>query len=241
MALLQLEGLRKSFGAIVVARDLDLVLNDGEALGILGPNGAGKTSLFAMIAGALRPDGGRIRLAGVDVTHWSAARRCRAGLGRSFQIPQPYGTMSVFENCLVAATFGAGQRGAMANTCVWEALERCGLAAEANRIAGSLTLLQRKRLELARALATGPRLLLLDEVAGGLVEHECHALVALIKEIRASGVAIVWIEHVVHALIAAVDRLVVLHGGAFVADGPPREVMASAKVAEIYMGIPVDA
>ena len=241
MAVLRLDRLSKSFGAIHVARDLDLVVEEGEALGILGPNGAGKTTLFAMIAGALKPDAGRIHFAGHDVTAWSAARRCRAGLARSYQIPQPFAGMSVFENCLVAATFGARARGeAAAERCI-EVLRRCGLLRDANRTAGSLTLLQRKRLELARALATGPKLLLLDEVAGGLVEQECRTLVDLVRDIRADGVGIIWIEHIVHALIAAVDRLVVLHDGAFIADGAPAAVMEDRKVAEIYMGIPTDA
>jgi branched-chain amino acid transport system ATP-binding protein len=241
LSLLKIRGLSKSFGAVVVARKIYLDVGPGAALGILGPNGAGKTSLFGMIAGTLRPDEGSIHLSDTDVTRWPTSRRCRAGLARAFQIPQPFGTMSVFENCLVAATFGAMARGRDAQERSYDALTRCGLSGDANRLAGTLTLLQRKRLELARALATQPRLLLLDEVAGGLVEHECHALVSLIQEIRGSGVTIVWIEHVVHALIAVVDRLVVLNGGKFVADGSPREVMDDPKVAEIYMGIPLDA
>jgi branched-chain amino acid transport system ATP-binding protein len=163
------------------------------------------------------------------------------GLARSFQVPQPFSGMSVFENVVVAAAFGAGER----ETAVYDRcaglLERCGLAEKANRRAGGLTLLDRKRLELARALATKPRVLLLDEVAGGLTEHECTALVALIRNVRASGVSIIWIEHVVHALLATVDRLVVLHGGKFIADGDPHNVIRSPQVAEIYMGIDADA
>jgi len=149
--------------------------------------------------------------------------------------------MTVFENVVVAAAFGAGEREkAVYDRCA-ELLERCGLADKANKRAGGLTLVDRKRLELARALATRPRVLLLDEVAGGLSEHECRTLVELIKSVRASGVSIMWIEHVVHALLATVDRLLVLHGGKFIAAGDPRGVIRSPQVAEIYMGIAADA
>ena len=240
-ALLSLSHISKRFGAIVVADAIDLEIPRGEALGIIGPNGAGKTTLFGVIAGAVKPDAGRVIFDGVDITRLSPARRCRLGVARSFQIPQPFGGMSVFENLLVAARMGAGLGQGEANELCVETLERCGLAARANRRAGSLTLLQRKRLELGRALASRPKLLLLDEVAGGLTEEECRALVALVREVKESGVTIVWIEHIVHALIAVVDRLVVLHGGALIADGDPAKVIKSPRVAEIYMGIPADA
>ncbi|MBX9840761.1 MAG: ABC transporter ATP-binding protein [Xanthobacteraceae bacterium] len=231
----------KRFGAVVVANGIDLSLGNGEALGIIGPNGAGKTTLFGMITGTVAPDSGRVLFDGRDVTHETPERRCRAGIARSFQIPQPFGGMTVFENLVVAAAFGGGRRERDVYAACAELLERCGLADKANRPAASLTLLDRKRLELARALATRPRVLLLDEVAGGLVEHETAALVDLVKQVRASGVSIVWIEHIVHALIAAVDRLVVLHGGALIAEGDPAEVIRRPQVAEIYMGIEADA
>ena len=239
--ILALEKISKRFGAVVVANGIDLSLAGGEALGIIGPNGAGKTTLFGMITGTVAPDSGRVLFEGRDITRETPERRCRAGIARSFQIPQPFGGMTVFENLVVAAAFGGGRRERDVYAACAELLERCGLADKANRPAGSLTLLDRKRLELARALATQPRLLLLDEVAGGLVEHETTALVELIKQVRASGVTIVWIEHVVHALIAAVDRLVVLHGGALIAEGNPAEVIRRPQVAEIYMGIEADA
>jgi branched-chain amino acid transport system ATP-binding protein len=235
--ILALEKISKRFGAVVVANGIDLSLDDGEALGIIGPNGAGKTTLFSMITGTVAPDSGRVLFDGRDVTRETPERRCRAGIARSFQIPQPFGGMTVFENLVVAAAFGGGKRERDVYAACAELLERCGLAEKANRPAASLTLLDRKRLELARVLATGPRVLLLDEVAGGLVEHETAALVELVKQVRASGVSIVWIEHIVHALIAAVDRLVVLHGGALIAEGNPAEVIRRPQVAEIYMGI----
>jgi branched-chain amino acid transport system ATP-binding protein len=239
--ILELSQISKRFGAVVVADAIDLSVPQGEALGIIGPNGAGKTTLFGMITGMVRPDAGHVRLDGDDITKLSPPRRCKRGIARSFQVPQPFGGMSTFENLLVAAQFGSSEKQSdPARFCV-DLLERCGLAAHANKPAGGLTLLQRKRLELARALAAKPKLLLLDEVAGGLTEEECHALVALVRDVKDSGVTIVWIEHIVHALIAVVDRLVVLHGGRLIADGEPRATIASPQVAEIYMGIPADA
>jgi branched-chain amino acid transport system ATP-binding protein len=234
--LLALEQISKRFGAIVVANRIDLALAPNEALGIIGPNGAGKTTLFGMISGTLAPDAGRVVYAGRDITRLPPAQRCALGIGRSFQIPQPFSGMSVFENLVVAAAFGGGRRERDAYEICMAILGRCGLAGKANRLAGSLTLLDRKRLELARALASDPKVLLLDEVAGGLTEHECRDLIALIGEIRRSGVSIVWIEHVVHALLASVDRLLVLHNGAFIADGEPRAVIKRPQVAEIYLG-----
>jgi branched-chain amino acid transport system ATP-binding protein len=240
-SILAFEKISKRFGAVVVADGIDLALGEGEALGIIGPNGAGKTTLFGIASGATRPDAGRVIFAGSDITALAPERRCRMGIGRSFQIPQPFNGMSVFENLVVAAAFGAGKREKdVYGGCV-ALLERCALADKANKLAGSLMLLDRKRLELARALATQPRVLLLDEVAGGLTEHECAALVILIREIRAAGVSIIWIEHVVHALVAVVDRLVVLHGGAFIGEGDPKTVIQSPTVRDVYMGIPADA
>jgi branched-chain amino acid transport system ATP-binding protein len=235
--ILQLESLSKAFGSVVVADTVDLEVEEGAALGIIGPNGAGKTSLFNLITGSLKPDAGVVRLAGRDITALPPQMRARSGIARSFQIPQPFANLSVFENLLVGATH-AGNRSES------EVVERCGTILEstgllglANRPAGTLTLLERKRLELAKALATRPRLLLLDEIAGGLTERECNELVAAIRDIRASGVTIVWIEHVVHALVAVVDRLFVLNFGCKIAEGEPRAVMASQEVREIYLGI----
>jgi branched-chain amino acid transport system ATP-binding protein len=241
MPILALEQISKRFGAVVVAQEIDLALEEGEALGIIGPNGAGKTTLFSIATGTVAPDSGRVLLAGTDITRLSPDRRCRLGLARSFQIPQPFGGMTVFENAVVAAAFGQDRRERDVYAACLEILHRCGLASKANRPAGSLTLMDRKRLELARALATQPRVLLLDEVAGGLTEHECASLVALIREVRETGVSIVWIEHVVHALVAAVDRLAVLHAGAIIASGEPKTVVRSPHVAEIYLGIAADA
>ncbi len=236
-----LENISKRFGAVVVADDIALELSKGEALGIIGPNGAGKTTLFSIAAGTVRPDAGSVIFDGADITRLPPEQRCRKGLARAFQSPQPFSGMTVFENVVVAAAFGGGEHETAVYERCTELLSRCGLVDRANRRAGGLTLLDRKRLEFARALATRPRVLLLDEVAGGLTEHECAALVALIKDVSASGVSIIWIEHVVHALLAIVDRLLVLHGGRFIAQGEPRSVIKSPQVAEIYMGIEADA
>ncbi len=241
MPILAFEKISKRFGAVVVAEKIDLALAEGEALGIIGPNGAGKTTLFGIATGTVAPEGGRVLFAGQDITRLPPDRRCRLGLARSFQIPQPFGGMTVFENAVVAAAFGQGRRERDVYAACLEMLDRCGLADKANRLAGSLTLIDRKRLELARALATQPRVLLLDEVAGGLTEHECASLVALIREVRETGLSLVWIEHVVHALIAVVDRLAVLHAGAIIASGEPHAVIRSPQVAEIYLGIAADA
>ena len=239
--LLRLTGVDKSFGALKVADGVTFDLPEGQALGVLGPNGAGKSTLFNLIGGALTPSSGRIEFAGRDVTALGAEERCRLGVARSFQIPQPFAGMSVYENLLVAATFGGGaaQHGDRRAFCR-DILARTGLLPRANRQAGGLTLLERKRLELARALATGPRLLLLDEIAGGLTEAECKALLVTIGEIRDAGVSIIWIEHIVHALLSVAERLIVIDFGKVIADGDPQTVMADPQVREIYMGISVE-
>ena len=193
------------------------------------------------MTGTIVPDAGRVMFEGADITGATPPRRCVMGIARSFQIPQPFGDMTVFENLVVAAAFGGRRREREAYGPCMDILAQCGLKAAANRRAGSLTLIDRKRLELARALATNPRVLLLDEVAGGLTEQECSGLVGLIKELRRTGISIIWIEHVVHALLAAIDRLVVLHGGNFIAQGDPHAVIRNPAVADIYLGIAADA
>ncbi|MEM9437919.1 MAG: ABC transporter ATP-binding protein [Pseudomonadota bacterium] len=239
--ILELDGLTKSFGAVTVADSLSYSLAEGEALGVIGPNGAGKTSMFNLITGTLTPNAGTIRFKGDDVTRLSAAKRCRAGIARSFQVPQPFSGMTVFENALVAATQAAGLSGQEAEAHCIQVLEKTALLDKANMPAGSLTLLNRKRLEMTRALCAKPKLLLLDEIAGGLTESECVSLIETIQDVRASGVSIIWIEHVVHALLAVVDRLIVIDFGKKIAEGEPKAIMASPEVQEIYLGIEVDA
>ena len=239
--ILQLEKLNKAFGAVVVSDNFSLSVATGEALGIIGPNGAGKTSMFNLITGALKPDSGKILFDGNDITRMSISDRARSGMARSFQVPQPFSGLTVFENAMVAATQAADLRGAPARQLCLENLERTGLLHRANSQAGSLTLLERKRLELTRALCAKPKLLLLDEIAGGLTEKECVSLIQTVKTIHQSGVAIVWIEHVVHALIAVVDRLIVLNFGSKIAEGEARQIMQSSQVQEIYLGIEANA
>lgn len=237
MALLQVERLTKSFGAVKVADELSLEIAEGEAVGILGPNGAGKTSFFNLISGTLAADSGKVYFLGKDVTRLSCQARCRAGMGRTYQVPQPFGKMTVFENCLVAATAGGEMREKESYERCATVLRQMRLIEKANRMAGSLTLLERKALEVARVLSSSPRLLLLDEIAGGLTEAEGADLVERIKQVHAAGTTIIWIEHIVHVLLAVVNRLVVVNFGAKVIEGNPSEVMESQVVKQIYMGM----
>ena len=237
--ILSLQDVSKSFGALKVADAISFGVPQGQALGIIGPNGAGKSTLFNLITGNLAPDAGRIDYLGHDVTRVPPMQRCLAGMGRSFQIPQPFTRLTVFENLLVAATHGQDRTEAEVVEQVARILEQTELMAVANRPSGSLTLLQRKRLELARAMATQPKLLLLDEIAGGLTDAECGALIDTIRAVHAEGVTIIWIEHVLHALTAVVERLLVLDFGRVIGLGDPAVIMDSREVREIYLGIEV--
>ena len=239
--LLELDGVAKRFGRIVVAESLSLAVGPGDTVGIVGPNGAGKTSLFGLISGDLAPDAGQVRFAGRTVTRLDAAARCRLGIGRTYQVPRPFADMTVFENLLVAAQQGAGLRRQTSYAAATGALERTGMIGEANLPAARLGLLQRKRLELARALASRPKLLLLDEVAGGLTDPEVAQVVEIVRGVNAEGVAVIWIEHVVRALTPVVSRLICLAGGSFVGDGTPAEVLATPAVREVFLGTEVTA
>lgn len=236
-AILALDSVSKSFGALKVTDNITLAVDRGETLGILGPNGAGKTTLFNLISGDVRTDAGRVSFDGRDVSREPPHRRCRLGIGRSYQIPQPFGAMTVFENLVAAASFGSQRPERDTYDRAVEILRETRLLSKANRLAGSLTLLDRKRLELARALATNPKVLLLDEIAGGLTEHEAKELVEEIHRIKAQGVTMVWIEHVVHALLAVADRLFVINFGQKLAEGHPEAVMNDAEVRRVYMGL----
>ncbi len=235
--MLALRSVSKSYGALKVTDNISLAVTEGETLGILGPNGAGKTTLFNLISGDVRCDSGTVEYQGRDITALKAHQRCRAGIGRGYQVPQPFGHMTVFENLVTAACFGGGQPEHEAWETAHQVLQQTGLLAQANKAAGGLTLLNRKRLELARALATKPKLLLLDEIAGGLTEHEAKQLVDELQRIKAQGVTMVWIEHVVHALLSIADRLFVINFGQKLAEGEPRAVMDDPEVRRVYMGM----
>lgn len=235
--LLEASGLVKRYGGLVAIDNIDLSLREGESVGVIGPNGAGKSTLIGLIGGAMAPSAGSIRLDGADVTRLPASERARAGIGRTYQIPRPFLDMSVEENLEVAQysiapTIGAARARRERN----DVLARTGLAALARRPARALPLLRRKRLELARALALKPKILLLDEVAAGLVDNEIDELIALIQSIRESRTAIVIVEHVIRVVRQSCSRLMVLNFGKRLVEGPTAEILANDRVAAVYLG-----
>lgn len=237
---LRVTNLSKAYGEVVVADRIDLHLESGTCTGVIGPNGAGKTSLFNLLDGTVRPDAGQIFLNDIEITRVNRHQRARLGITRAFQVPQPFPAMTVYENVLVAATFGADLSEREADRQAVDTIELTGLADLAAVPAGSLRLLDRKRLELAKSLASSPQILLLDEIAGGLTEPEVAVLVALVNTLK-SHLTVVWIEHIVHALLATANTVVVLDFGRKIAEGSPTDIMSSAEVKRIYMGIDVDA
>jgi branched-chain amino acid transport system ATP-binding protein len=234
--MLELKALSRDFGALKVIDGLALDVAAGEVLGVIGPNGAGKTTLFNIIGGVLAPSSGHVLFKGRDITGLKVWDRCRLGIGRTYQIPKPFTHMSVFENVLVAAVHGARLPIRKAKLEAEEVLDFTGLAHRRALPAGRLSLLDLKRLELAKALAQKPELLLLDEIAGGLTEAECDALLAIVRTVHGRGTTIVWIEHVIHALRRIATRLAVLHGGAILGSGLPDSVLADERVREVYLG-----
>ncbi len=228
--------IQKRYGRLLVLDSVEFAMEAGSAVGIVGPNGAGKTTLLDLLAGAQAPTAGTIHLRGADVTASGAADRCRMGIARTHQVPRPFTNLTVFENIYVGATAGAGLRGSGAYDRCLSVLESCGLQALANRRAASLGLLHRKRLELARALAVGPDVLLLDEIGGGLTDAEAEELLETIRGVRAQGIALVWIEHIVHVLVRAIDRLICMDAGRVIADGRPDDVLHDARVIDAYLG-----
>lgn len=230
------KGITKRFGALPVLENVDFSMGMSEAVGIVGPNGAGKTTLLATLSGAYPPSEGSVMFAGRDVTRLSAAERCRLGLIRTHQVPKPFSGMTTFENVYVAAAHGNVNSRDEAYERVIDSLTLCGMLAVANRRAETLGLLDRKRLELARALATGPRVILLDEIGGGLTDSEAQELVQTIQELRRRGIGIVWIEHIVHVLLQVVERLICMDAGRIIADGEPKAVMSDPEVIRAYLG-----
>ena len=234
--ILEAKNLTKSYGGVKVIDDLSVSLREGEALGVVGPNGAGKTTMINLLTGLAHADQGRVIFAGEDISHRTPNQRCVAGLARTYQIPKPFEGMTVFENVLVGATYGRGKSEKASYELCARALNRVSLLPRANVLAESLSLLERKRLELARALATEPKVLLLDEIAGGLTEQEVLSLIETIKRLRTEGITIIWIEHIVHALLAVVDRLMAIDFGRLIAEGDPKTVINSPQVRNVYMG-----
>jgi branched-chain amino acid transport system ATP-binding protein len=232
---LELIDLTRRYGDVVALDSLSFSVAPGQLFGFVGPNGAGKTTALSLIAGDVPLTSGRVRFDGQDVTRQPAHVRCRAGIGRTFQVPRPFLDMTVFENVLVGGLHGRGSRAGATEAAV-EALENARLLDRANVPAAQLTLLERKRLEMARALVTRPRLVLLDESAGGLTEPEVAELLPTVRALKEAGTAVLWIEHVVHALLAVVDRIVAIDRGRKFAEGDPHEVMASDAVQEVYLG-----
>jgi len=234
--ILALHGVSRRFGGLRVIEELNLTVKSGEILGVLGSNGAGKSTLFNMIAGVLPPNEGAISFMGRDVTRMKVWLRRRLGIGRTYQVPKPFAHMSVFENVLVAATHGGGLTISAGRKEADEALALTGLSAHEAKPAGALSLLNLKRLELAKAVAAKPKLLLLDEIAGGLTDVECEDLLKILSAIHAQGAAIVWVEHVIHALKRIATRLAVLHFGSIICEGEPNAVLADERVREVYLG-----
>ncbi len=234
--ILSVHGLSKSFGAVSVAHELAFNVIEGEILGVIGPNGAGKTTLFGMLSGQVEPSAGRVSFRGEDITALPPHDRARRGIARTYQVPRPFGQMTVFDNLRVAATFGGGLAGAEATEWIERTLAITGLTRFAETLAGRLPLLVRKRHELARALAMRPKLLLIDEVAAGLTESEVGEFIELVRRIRNMGTTIVWIEHVMRTMLVATDRLMALAGGQVLALGVPREVINLPQVKRVYLG-----
>jgi branched-chain amino acid transport system ATP-binding protein len=235
-AILAASAIHKRFNALVVLDGVDFSMRPGEAVGVVGPNGAGKTTLLSVLVGALEPTSGSVHFRGADVTAMPASERCRKGIVRTHQIPRPFSGMTVFENVFAAASNGGGfPRNEAYDRCI-DSLTLCGMLGVANRRAEQLGLLDRKRLELARALATNPVVLLLDEIGGGLTDGEASDLVETIRELRRRGIAIVWIEHIVHILLQVAERLICMDAGRIIADGNPNAVMADQAVIEAYLG-----
>lgn len=238
--ILTVDKLTKSFGKLTAVQDLSFELNRGEIMGIIGPNGAGKTTLFNLITGEIKPDQGKVLFNGMNVTYIQTFERCRAGIARTYQIPRPFQNMTVLENVLVGAIYGAGMSSREARQKCEEILAKTSMVSKRNILAGSLPLLDRKRLELAKALSTNPTLLLIDEVAGGLTEPEVEEVLSIIHTVRKDGVSVLWVEHIMMAMRKGPDRLLVMNAGQELFCGRPEEAFESAEVQKVYLGTEED-
>jgi branched-chain amino acid transport system ATP-binding protein len=234
--ILDVKSLSKSFGKLTAVNDLSFTLKKGEILGMMGPNGAGKTTVFNLLTGSFLPDSGQVLFMGEDITKLSPSKRCKKGIGRTYQIPQPFNKLTVYENLLVGAVHGGGYSERKARERIDEILNLVGLFPKKNQLAGGLPLLNRKALELGRALATDPQMILLDEVAGGLTEAETEKVLEIVQAINKRGVSIIWIEHILMTMSKGVDRLLVITQGSYLTSGLPSEVMNSKDVMASYLG-----
>lgn len=238
--ILSAKSLSISFGSNKVLVDVNFELTKGEILGIIGPNGAGKTVLLNLISGILVPTSGAISYQGMDISKWSIIKRTRAGIGRTFQVPRPFEQMTSYENIIMSGVYGGGHNERESSWKAEEILELIGLKERMTTLAGRLSLLDRKRLELGIALASDPKLILLDEVAGGLTEKEVNSMIKLVKNIQAMEISVLWIEHVLQTMINGTDRVMCLAEGRIVISGKPQEVLNSSKVKEVYLGVDVE-
>lgn len=234
--ILTVKDLGISFGSNHVLKSVNFQLQQGEVLGIIGPNGAGKTVMLNVLTGMLRPTKGWIEYCGEDISQQDVTLRCRGGIGRTFQVPRPFEKMTVFENIMVGGVFGAGLTESQAKEKALEVASTIGLSEKLSLFAGKLGLLDRKRLEIGRALATNPKILLLDEVGGGLTESEVGLIIDLVKTVKKQGVSVIWIEHIIRTMLEGTDRVLLLANGVDVVCGKPRDVMNSKEVALVYMG-----
>jgi len=240
MSILSVSGLAISFGSNQVLRSVNFELNESEILGVIGPNGAGKTVMLDILTGMMKPSAGKVVFLGEDITHKTVNERCRLGLGRTFQIPRPFEKLTAYENVMVGGIYGDHLSEREAAHKATDILEFIGLREKAGVFAGKLGLLERKRLEIGVALASNPKVLLFDEVAGGLTESEVAEILEIVIKLKAGGISIVWIEHVLKTMVEGTDRVMCLAEGRDLICGLPTEVMASKEVAEVYLGADED-
>ncbi len=225
-----------SFGSNEVLKSVNFTLYEHEVLGVIGPNGAGKTVMLNILTGILRPTKGTVTYQGKDITGEDVTKRCKSGIGRTFQVPRPFEKMTVFENIMVGGVYGGGMSEKQAKVKAHEVGEVIGLQDKLTWFGGKLGLLDRKRLEIGRALATEPKILLLDEVGGGLTESEVGMIISLVKTVRDQGISVIWIEHIIRTMLEGTDRVLLLAEGVDVTCGPPLDVMNSQAVKDVYMG-----